>query len=150
MINVTKYSVRLVKEEFKRYELSKTINNVSKAAELLNQVFEMENLTNEIFVVLALDVKKKIIGTFKVSEGTINTTVVSTRDIFQRALLVNAHSIIIAHNHPSGDIEPSKHDITMTMTVKEASNIMEIQLNDSLIIGEDGKYFSFLEEGILW
>lgn len=149
MINVTKYSVRLVKEDCKRYEFSKTINSVEKAAALLNQVFEMESLTNEIFVVLALDTRKKIIGTFKVSEGTINSTIISCRDVFQRALLVNADSIIIAHNHPSGDVSPSNEDRIMTRAMKEAGMIMRIKLNDSLIIGEDGKYFSFLKEEIL-
>lgn len=149
MINVTRYSVRLIKEDCKRYELSKTINNVSKAAELFSQVFEMENLTNEIFVVLALDAKKNVIGTFKVSEGTIDATVVSTRDIFQRALLVNAHSIIVAHNHPSGNTEPSRQDIDFTRSVREAGELMQIKLNDSLIIGESGKYYSFFEHGVI-
>lgn len=149
MINVTRYSVRLVKEDCKRYELSKIINNVDKAAEFVNEVFEMENLTNEIFVVLALDAKKNVIGTFKVSEGTIDATVVSTRDIFQRALLVNAHSVIVAHNHPSGNTEPSRQDIEFTRSVREAGELMQIKLNDSLIIGENGKYYSFLEHGVI-
>lgn len=149
MINVTRYSVRLVKEDCKRYESPKIINNVGRAADLLNQVFEMENLTNEIFVVLALDAKKNVIGTFKVSEGTIDATVVSTRDIFQRALLVNAHSIIVAHNHPSGNTEPSRQDIDFTKSVREAGDFMQIKLNDSLIIGENGKYYSFLEHGVI-
>lgn len=150
MINVTRYSVRLVKEDCKRYELSKIIDSVDKAAEFVNEVFDMENLTNEIFVMVALDIKKKVIGAFKISEGTINMTAVSSRDVYQRALLANAHSIIVAHNHPSGDVNPSREDRTVTMNLKEAGMVMQIELNDSLIIGEDGKYYSFLEAERLW
>lgn len=149
MINVSRYSVRLVKEDCKRYELSKIINSVDKAAEFVNEVFEMENLTNEIFVMVALDVKKKVIGAFKISEGTISMTAVSSRDVYQRALLANAHSIIVAHNHPSGDVNPSNEDRIVTRNLKEAGMVMQMKLNDSLIIGENGKYYSFLEHGVI-
>lgn len=67
--------------------------------------------------------------------------------MFQRALLVNAHSIIIAHNHPSGDPMPSKNDDKITDVLRKAGEFLEISVLDSLIIGDNGRYYSYEAEG---
>lgn len=148
MKQITRYTVRLVKEECKRYEVENPVRSVTSAVNLLNRVFDFEDLPTEMLVMLALDVKKKVIGTFVISQGTINMTPVSPRDVFQKAFLANAHSIIIAHNHPSGDPEPSKQDISFTKNLMEAGKIMDIQICDSIILGHDS-YYSFLEDGLI-
>lgn len=145
---VTRYTVRLVKEECKRYEVENPVTSVDSAVNFLNRVFEFEELPTEMLVMVALDVKKKVIGTFVISQGTINMTPVSPREVFQKAFLANAHSIIVAHNHPSGDPEPSKQDITFTKNLMQAGKIMDIQICDSIILGHNS-YYSFLEDGLI-
>lgn len=145
---ITRYTVRLVKEECKRYEVENPVRSVTSAVNLLNKVFDFENLPTETLVMVALDVKKKVIGTFVISQGTINMTPVSPREVFQKAFLANAHSIIVAHNHPSGDPEPSKQDIAFTRDLMEAGKIMGVQICDSIILGHNS-YYSFLEDGLI-
>lgn len=147
MTSVTKYTVQLVKENEVEYTQRK-IQSPQAGAKLLNKVFQMDSQPIEIFVMLALDTQKQPIGCFLISQGCIDMTVVSPREVFQRALLVNAHSIIIAHNHPSGDPKPSTNDKQMTKALREAGKILNIKVVDSLIIGDNGRYFSFEEEGI--
>lgn len=148
MKEITRYTVKLVKEECKRYEVENPVRSVTSAVNLLNKVFNFEDLPTEMLVIVALDVKKKVIGTFVISQGTIDMTLVSPREIFQKALLVNAHSIIVAHNHPSGDPAPSKQDIAFTKDLIQAGKIMEMQICDSIILGHDS-YYSFLEDGLI-
>lgn len=148
MKDIKKYSVRLVKEDKMEYTQDK-IQSPLAGAELLNKVFQMDSQPTEIFVMLALDTKKQPIGCFLISQGCINMTVVSPRDVFQRALLVNAHSVIVAHNHPSGDINPSREDKKLTDSLKKAGDILGIEVLDNLVIGENGNYYSFLSNGEL-
>lgn len=149
MKEITRYTVKLVKEECKRYEVENPVRSVTSAVNLLNKVFDFEHLTTEMFVMLALDTRKKIIGTFIISQGVINSALVSPRDIYQRAFLSNAHSIIVAHNHPSGNTEPSQEDKILTKTIVDAGKIMGVDVCDSLIICGENNYYSFLAEGLI-
>lgn len=146
MEDIKKYTVKLVKEQEMEYKGGK-VTSSKKASKLINEIFNMDSQPSEIFVMLALDVQNKPIGCFLISQGSINLTISSPRDIFQRALLVNAYSIIVAHNHPNGEVKPSKGDIRITQRLAEAGKLMEIELIDHLIFGEEGKYYSFLENG---
>lgn len=147
MTSATKYTVQLVRENETPYS-GEQINTVYKSVNLINKVFSMDCQPTEIFVMLALDTKKRPVGCFLVHQGAISHTVVSPRDVFQRALLVNAHSIIIAHNHPSGDPKPSINDRELTKDLRDIGNSLGVKVVDSLIIGDNGRYFSFEEEGI--
>lgn len=146
MTSVTKYTVQLVRENETPYSGEK-INTPVKGAKLLNKIFSMDCQPAEIFVMLALDSQKQPIGCFLVHQGTISSTVVSPRDVFQRALLVNAHSIIIAHNHPSGETKPSISDMELTKDLRDIGKSLGVKVVDSLIIGDNGRYFSYAEEG---
>ena len=149
MKRVTKYDVRLVKESSGLYEYDqKALNNPYAVACMLNDLFDMECLCEEHFVMLALDSKLRVVGAFDIHTGTINSSVVSIRSIFSRAILCNAKSIIVAHNHPSGIVKPSHEDISITRRIKEAGEILDIKLQDHIIIGEDS-YYSFNNEGRL-
>lgn len=104
----------------------------------------------ERFVVMYLNRANKVIGVFPVSIGGITSTVVDIRLILSVALTTATTSIILAHNHPSGAIKPSKVDIELTTKIKEAGKYMDIPVNDHIIISsERGKYFSFAEDGLI-
>ena len=106
------------------------------------------NDTQESLAVMCLDTKNKLNSYGKVFTGTIRQSTVSPRDIFQRALLSNATRIVIAHNHPSGEVHPSKNDIEFTKRMVEAGDIMDIPLLDSFIVS-DTSYFSFREDELI-
>ena len=84
----------------------------------------------------------------QVSEGSVNSSVVHPREVFAPALLYHAAAILVAHNHPSGDPNPSKEDINITIRLKECGRIMGIELLDHIIIGNN-KYVSLKEKGII-
>lgn len=109
---------------------------------------EMSVLEQEHFRVMTLNTKKEINFIREISKGTINMTIVHAREVFKAAISDNAHSIILLHNHPTGDPSPSKEDIGLTKNLIEASKIIGIDILDHIIIG-DNRYFSFLEEGLL-
>ena len=108
----------------------------------------MSVLEQEHFRIMTLNTKKEINFIREISKGTINMTIVHSREVFRAAISDNAHSIILLHNHPTGDPSPSKEDIKLTKNLLEASKIIGIDILDHIIIG-DNKYFSFLEEGLL-
>lgn len=109
---------------------------------------EMSVLEQEHFRIMTLNTKKEINFIREISKGTINMTIVHSREVFRAAISDNAHSIILLHNHPTGDPSPSKEDIKLTKNLLEASKIIGIDILNHIIIG-DNKYFSFLEEGLL-
>ena len=149
MKRVTKYDVRLVKESSSLYDYDqKVLNNPYAVSCMLNEIFDMENLCEEHFVMLALDTKLKVVGAFDIHAGTSKSSPVSAKSVFTRAMLCNANSIIVAHNHPSGDAHPSRDDVNITRTLEKAGEILDIKLQDHIIIGEDS-YYSFRREGIL-
>ena len=109
---------------------------------------EMSVLEQEHFRIMTLNTKKEINFIREISKGPINMTIVHAREVFRAAISDNAHSIILLHNHPTGDPSPSKEDIGLTKNLIEASKIIGIDILDHIIIG-DNRYFSFLEEGLL-
>ena len=149
MKRVTKYDVRLVKESSSLYDYDqKQLNNPYAVSCMLNEIFDMENLCEEHFVMLALDTKLKVVGAFDIHVGTSKSSPVSAKSVFTRAMLCNANSIIVAHNHPSGDAHPSRDDVNITRTLEKAGEILDIKLQDHIIIGDDS-YYSFKREGRL-
>ena len=143
MKRVTKYDVRLVKESSSLYDYDqKQLNNPYAVSCMLNEIFDMENLCEEHFVMLALDTKLKVVGAFDIHAGTSKSSPVSAKSVFTRAMLCNANSIIVAHNHPSGDSHPSRDDVNITRTLEKAGKILDIRVIDHIIIG-DGDCYSF-------
>ena len=97
---------------------------------------------------ICMNTKNKIIGVFEISHGSVNSSIVSPREVFQKALLANAVSIIVMHNHPSGDSTPSREDIEVTRRLSEAGKIVGVELLDHIIVG-DRVYCSLKEKGHL-
>lgn len=143
---IQKYRLELVKESRGTYDSK--LSEPQLVVEMLNGVLKLNIQAEEVFMVLCLDTKNKVIGAFEVSRGTINSSIVHPREIFKRALLCNAASIIVAHNHPSGEVTPSKEDISITDRLKSAAELMGIPLVDHLIVGES-RYYSFKAEGLI-
>ena len=107
---------------------------------------DMRHRQKEVMKLLLLNTKAKLIGASDISVGTVNATLVSPRELFLEALKKNAVSIILLHNHPSGDPTPSQEDILLTQRVRKAGDLIGIELLDHIIIG-DNRYISLREKG---
>ena len=103
----------------------------------------------EHFVCVTLNGCHKIIGVYVVSQGLVNRTLVHPREVFRPAIADNATAVIIAHNHPSGNITPGPEDKDVTMRMKQAGDIIGIKVLDHIIVAPSlNDYFSFLENNI--
>jgi DNA repair protein RadC len=109
---------------------------------------KLSDLPHEEFWVLFMTRSNSVIKTECISKGGISGTVVDVRLILKPAIECLASSIILSHNHPSGNLKPSNEDLFLTKKVKEAAKLMDVNLQDHLIIG-DQSYLSFADEGIL-
>jgi DNA repair protein RadC len=103
----------------------------------------------EEFKLLLMNRSNSVLGIMPVSKGGLSGTVTDVRLIFQGAIKANASGIIVCHNHPSGNLNPSESDTKITQKIKEAGMLMDIQLLDHLIIISDEKYYSFADNGLL-
>lgn len=109
---------------------------------------KMRHLNREEMILICFNGKNKVIKELRVSVGTVNQTVASPRELFLEALRCEAVSVIMVHNHPSGDPTPSRQDVLTTKRMQEIGDFLGIPLSDHLIIG-DGSYVSFREEQMM-
>lgn len=121
------------------------IDHPLKAYNLLKDILEKEK--RELFVAILLDTKACLINHHIVSIGTLSRSLVHPREVFYPAIRHKAASLLIAHNHPSGDPTPSKEDISITKTLIEVGEVMGIPVKDHIIIG-DNKYISLKEQNL--
>lgn len=143
MKNLNLITLKVCKEKSIPYS-NIQINHPTKAVHIIKEFISYTD--REIFGVLMLNSVKEVNAIEIVSIGTLNTTIVSPREIFKGAILSNADSIIIFHTHPSGNVQPSQADIDVTTMIDEVALIIGINLIDHIIIGDD-KYYSFATEG---
>jgi DNA repair protein RadC len=108
----------------------------------------MEHLPREVFRVALLDAQNGLLRDVIISEGTISASLVHPREVFRPALLEPAVSLILLHNHPSGDPTPSREDLKLTRQLAECARMLELRINDHLVIGR-GRYVSLAERGII-
>ncbi len=109
---------------------------------------DMRHEKQELMKLLMLNTKAKLVGETNVSKGTVNASLITPRELFIEALQKNAVSIVIMHNHPSGDPTPSREDMLITKRILDAGALIGIELLDHIIIGNNC-YVSFREEGML-
>lgn len=102
----------------------------------------------EEFKILLLNTANKVLGIFEVSKGGVAGTVADPKLIFMAALKTNASAIILSHNHPSGNLQPSPQDLSLTKKIVEGAKLLDIRILDHLIITSEG-YYSFSDEGVL-
>jgi len=140
------YRVSLVREgKLPCYE--QRLRSSASASQILHRY--LADVDREHFVILLLDQKNQVIGINTVSMGSLTASVVHPRECFKPAILANAASIIGGHNHPSGDCQPSREDRALTTRLVEAGKLLGIAVLDHIIIGGEGRYFSFADEGLL-
>ena len=142
--------IKLVKDACGKYLEDKTISTdiVSNPAAVIDFVrMELGGLQNETFMIIYLNVKNHVID-YETSHGTVDYAAVYPRNIVQGALRRNASAIIMVHNHPSGQCDPSKEDIALTATVKAACKTISINLLDHIIVGKSG-YISMAEKNLI-
>ena len=126
-----------------------TITNSQNAYEIFKSLFPEDTISlQEQFVVLYLNRANRLIGSYQLSKGGITGTIADVRLILSVALKTLATGLILAHNHPSGNLKPSEADIQLTQKVKDAAKLLDIEVMDHIIISSEG-YYSFMDEGIL-
>lgn len=147
MNRINSVRIQLIKEGSSLY--SSAIIHGPESAEIIIRNY-LETADREYFIMLALNNKNKVICINTVSIGSLNASIVHPREVFKAAILSNASAIIVAHNHPSGDISPSKEDILTTKNLVKAGKIMGIPVLDHIIIGsESNNWISLKEKGLL-
>lgn len=107
-----------------------------------------EGLDKEHMLVMLLNTKNHVLGVHVAFVGSVHTTVVRIGELFRPAVLMNAAGIIVSHNHPSGDPTPSPEDVAITRAIVKASDILDIDALDHLIIGANGRFVSLKERGL--
>lgn len=124
--------------------------NVIRTPEDVHRVMEpyFAELPCEHFVAILLNTKNHVLAVTTVSVGSLNASIVHPREVFQRAILANSASIILVHNHPSGDPTPSPEDISLTKALVEAGKLLDIGVLDHIIVG-DNCFASLKERGCL-
>lgn len=156
MVRMTKYTTKLT--ENKRVVLEKevstncptlsyAIKSPDDAVTIGKEFMRIHEEPEEYMYMICMNTKNKVIGVFEISHGTVNSSLVSPREVFQKALLANAVSIILMHNHPSGDPTPSRQDIEVTSRLVEAGKVLGVDVLDHIIIGD--RYSSLKEKGHL-
>jgi DNA repair protein RadC len=137
-----------ISKRFKSYKAEDTykISSPKDAAQLVME--SMRYLNQEVLKVILLNTKNVVIGIKDVSMGSINSSIVHPREVFCEAVKRSCASIIVCHNHPSGDPTPSSEDINVTHRLKECGNLLGIELIDHLVIG-NGIFISLKEKGIV-
>ena len=125
----------------------KYISSSRDVAEYL--IHLMRGLKHEVFTVLYLDASHGIIDTEVLTEGTVTVNTVYPREVVKAALKYNASALVIAHNHPSGRLDPSPQDEQLTRTLHVVCSFMHINLLDHLIIGDGDKVYSFADHGLM-
>jgi DNA repair protein RadC len=125
------------------------IQNSGEAVQVFRKFWDEDTIElQESFMIMLMNRANRVIGIYKVSQGGLTGTVVDIRIVFVAALKAAAGSMILAHNHPSGNLKPSEADKTLTKKLRDAGKLLEIQVLDHIILSTEG-FFSFADEGIM-
>ena len=125
------------------------VKSSRSAADIFVEAFKDTVEHHESMYALLLNRANKVLGIKQISVGGLSGCVADPKIIFQTALVANASGIILCHNHPSGNMQPSEADKRLTRKLADIGTLLEITLLDHLIIGPDEDYFSFLDEGLM-
>ena len=140
-----------VELHFKR-PLFDSMYHIAHADDVVNLIKKFPSYmkldVKEYFWLISLTNANKVLSASEINIGTLDTTVINIREIFQTALLTHAKAIILVHNHPSGNVNPSMADKDITKKMKQAAEYLELTILDHIIITKDA-YFSFADEGVL-
>ncbi len=140
------YELKVVRAKRSGYGRSRKFQSAKDIYEAFRK--RAEKADREEFLALLLDMKNVMLGFHVVSVGALNVVMAHPREVFKPAILANAASVLLIHNHPSGDPEPSGEDIACTKQMIKAGELLDIPVLDHVIIG-DGTYFSFAENKMM-
>jgi DNA repair protein RadC len=140
------YTTMTIKEELPDY-LRKN-RRITSSREVYQMFKHLVSNPREVFLCLHLDSKNKIVCVDTVSQGSLNASIVHPREVFSSAILSAAAAIVLIHQHPSGDPEPSREDIELTSRLNDGAKLLGIRVLDHIVIGED-RYISFADRGLL-
>ena len=149
MENCNVYRIQLIREKSIKYHAA--VSTAEVAAEIVRKtITECGQSDREHMVVLMLDAKNRIIGTNIVSVGSVNSSMVCLRELFKPVILANSVNLIAAHNHPSGNLQPSVADDNITKWIFLGAHLLGITLHDHLIIDTESKdFYSYAGNNIL-
>lgn len=150
MSSVPVMAVRLVREGRLSYDEAgrrPTIQTAGDAARVLRDLIGYHD--REAFAVLCLSVRHQVIAAHIAGLGTLDSAPMHPREVFKVALLANAAAVILGHNHPSGNPEPSRDDRRITAKLQDAGRVLGIEVLDHIITGADGTFVSLRERGAL-
>lgn len=141
----------LIFELIRRYEREKmepkpTLRSIQGSADYCRAL--VGNYPVERLYLLCMDNARRVIHTSKLAEGTISQVYVHPRTVLEKVMRFNASGVILCHNHPHGWIKPSKDDVELTVRIQEAMRLIDVEMVDHIIIGEN-TYFSFYQSGLL-
>ena len=145
------FGIKLVQEVAREFLKEKIIDKpiYKSSQEIFDYLYHsMRDLKKEVFKVIYLNSQNQVIDTIDLFEGTVNSGVISPREVMESAIKHNAVSLLFVHNHPSGNPEPSRSDKELTRDLVYAASIMRIKVLDHIIIGNN-RYFSFAGEGLI-
>ena len=136
----------LVKESAENYPSINQMNDPDSISQFCTDFLRLDKRPDEFVYILCFNAKYRMIGFFEIGHGSHNRSFAEPREIFRNALLLNAVSIVMVHNHPSGDSTPSTQDKQIFERLKNAGNIVGVNVADSIVIGQ-GKYCSMTMNG---
>ena len=147
---ISVYRVSLVKDESVSFSQGR-LNNSQEAQSLIQKLIHTRGQPDrEQFVVALLNAKNDMIGLNIVSVGSLSSAPVHVREVIKPAIIANSAAIILCHNHPSNDLQPSPEDIAITRKIIRAAEIIGIQVHEHIIINmENDRYYSFADQGII-
>lgn len=148
LFNSTVAEIEITYRNRVRPDQMRMVTRSQDANDILRDIWSDRMDYIEEFYILLLNRANKVLGFTKISQGGLSGTVVDPKPIFQAALKGNACSIILAHNHPSGNTKPSEADIRITGKVAEAGKFLELAVLDHLILAGD-EFFSFADNGMI-
>lgn len=131
------------------YHIPAAIGSPQCAFDTIIELTRADEETQEIFGVISMNIKNRVIGCEIIHKGAMNSAIVHPRDVFKMALMKGAAHIMVFHNHPSGDPTPSPQDIEVTKRLVDAGEIIGVHLTDHIIVGDDGNYVSLMERGYM-
>jgi len=138
------YKTKVKMSEQPKITDSVEVNNILKG------VYNPDRIDHiEMMVLLMFNRNNRLLGWAKISTGGVSSAICDPKVVFQLALNANASGIVLSHNHPSGDITPSKEDKNVTNRIKEGAKILDITLLDHLIVNSDGEYYSFRDNNLM-
>ena len=145
--NIPGFRIALVREPGVKLAERPLLTDPAACVPVLAQY--IGDLDREVFAVALVTIRHRILGLHIVSVGCLSSSLVHPREVFKPAILAGAAALIVAHNHPSGDPEPSAEDLALTRRLAAAGALLGIEVLDHLILGEHGAYVSLKQRGAL-